>query len=262
MYTHHKFDHQFDHDGPPNRCYVVCSTPRSGSSLLCELLCNCGLAGAPTEFFDGQQMGDFMRVWGVETFEGFVTELLRRKTGPNGVFGFKLHHDQLSAELVALDWAATFPGLRYVYITRRDHIRQAVSFSKAIQSEQWASTHDHNGREPRFDPEELRWCLRNIELQEQRWEEHFARHGIRPLRLVYERLVRRQERTLRETLRFLGLALPPGVRIPPPTLRRQADHHSERWVRRLRQLERSGSEPLWRRALRALRLSAGREPDA
>jgi len=258
MYTHHKFDHQFDHPDPPRLCYVVCSTPRSGSSLLCELLCNCGLAGAPTEFFDAQQMDDFMRVWGVGSFEEYLTELLRRKTGPNGVFGFKLHNDQLSQQLQDLDWEVRFPGLRYIHITRRDRLRQAVSFSKAIQSEQWASTHDHNGREPRFDPEELRWCLRNIELQEQRWEEHFARHGIQPLRVAYERLVRRQERTLRETLRFLGLELPPGARIPPPTLRRQADSHSELWVRRLRRLERSDGQPLWRRALQALGLSAGR----
>jgi LPS sulfotransferase NodH len=252
MYTHHKFDHQFDHRGPPSLCYVVCSTPRSGSSLLCELLCNCGLAGAPTEFFDGQQMGEFMQVWGVDGFEAYIGELLRRKTGPNGVFGFKLHHDQLSPQLAALDWDATFPDLRYIYITRRDRIRQAVSFSKAIQSGQWASQHDHNGREPRFDLEELRSCLRNIELQERRWEEHFARHGIEPLRVVYEDLVPRQEATLRESLRFLDLDLPTGARVPPPTLLRQADRHSERWVRRFRKLQDARVLPVWRRALQAL----------
>ena len=36
--------------------YLVCSIPRSGSSLLCELLGGTGLAGAPAEFFHPDKM--------------------------------------------------------------------------------------------------------------------------------------------------------------------------------------------------------------
>ena len=34
------------------RAYLVCATPRSGSTLLCELLKETGVAGRPEEYFE------------------------------------------------------------------------------------------------------------------------------------------------------------------------------------------------------------------
>src|SRR6201991_2549603 len=36
----------------PNRSYLVCATPRSGSTLLCEALKSTGVAGRPEEYFE------------------------------------------------------------------------------------------------------------------------------------------------------------------------------------------------------------------
>src|SRR3954468_249168 len=36
----------------PQASYLVCATPRSGSTLLCEALCNTGVAGRPAEYFE------------------------------------------------------------------------------------------------------------------------------------------------------------------------------------------------------------------
>ncbi len=36
----------------PNTSYLVCATPRSGSTLLCEALTNTGIAGQPKEYFE------------------------------------------------------------------------------------------------------------------------------------------------------------------------------------------------------------------
>lgn len=36
----------------PQRSYLICATPRSGSTLLCEALTNTGLAGRPEEYFE------------------------------------------------------------------------------------------------------------------------------------------------------------------------------------------------------------------
>src|SRR3712207_3129614 len=37
---------------PPRRAYLVCATPRSGSTLLCETLTATGIAGRPAEYFE------------------------------------------------------------------------------------------------------------------------------------------------------------------------------------------------------------------
>ena len=36
----------------PRSSYLVCATPRSGSTLLCEALINTGLAGHPKEYYE------------------------------------------------------------------------------------------------------------------------------------------------------------------------------------------------------------------
>jgi LPS sulfotransferase NodH len=36
----------------PTCCYLVCATPRSGSTLLCEALATTGIAGNPKEYFE------------------------------------------------------------------------------------------------------------------------------------------------------------------------------------------------------------------
>ena len=36
----------------PHTCYLVCATPRTGSTLLCEALISTGLGGHPREYFE------------------------------------------------------------------------------------------------------------------------------------------------------------------------------------------------------------------
>jgi trehalose 2-sulfotransferase len=38
--------------GKVTKSYVVCATPRSGSTLLCALLAGTGVAGRPEEYFE------------------------------------------------------------------------------------------------------------------------------------------------------------------------------------------------------------------
>jgi LPS sulfotransferase NodH len=234
MYTHHKFDHEFEGGVETRVSYMVCSTPRSGSSLLCELLFNAGLAGAPTEFFDDNQMRDFARVWGTETLDGYIRALLDKKTSPNGVFGCKVHFPQLERALGARDVTTLLPNLHCIYITRRDQVRQAVSYARAIQTNQWASDHAILNDEPVFKRDQIGRLLEQIRDQEGKWEQFFATHSLDPLRLVYEDFVEQPEAGVAGVLRFLGVPVPEPFRVDPPTLEKQADELSEDWVRRYR----------------------------
>ena len=100
--------------------YLVCATPRSGSTLLCEALQNTGIAGCPEEFFEAlrktglprrpkEYFEDLSAAELKNYFEGFpqyderpalssvhecyaayLAEVFRRGTTPNGVFGAKI----------------------------------------------------------------------------------------------------------------------------------------------------------------------------
>jgi trehalose 2-sulfotransferase len=153
----------------PRRAYIVCATPRSGSTLLCEMLTATGVAGRPVEHVE------FLRAAGrpAEPREYFadvadpsVLELLpasapphphhapiaerlghvlRDATTPNGVFGTKVMWgymgdlQQRLAELPGLEaldeaqrLARVLGDVRYVHVARTDHLAQAVSMWRAV----------------------------------------------------------------------------------------------------------------------------------
>ena len=235
MYSHHKFGHQWDHSPAPHVSYLVCALPRSGSSLLCDVLAGTELAGAPTEYFDRNQMEAFAREWEVSGTDRYLEELFARKTSPNGVFGLKAFIHQIEDVLGDRDLDAVFPDLRLVYVRRRDHVRQAVSWARASQTGQWASDLPVLRDGPAsYDAQEIGELVARIESEEDRWEDLFARRGREPLRIDYEQLAPDPASAVRRVFDLVGIEAPPGFEPPAPTLRRQADELSEAWVRRYR----------------------------
>ena len=225
---------EFDEPGDPQCSYLICSVPRSGSNLMCELLSATGLAGAPTELFNPGFMPVLKQHWGVETTEEYVDQLLARKTGPNGVFGAKVGWGQYRTVFGDGDPRERLPNLHLLFMTRRDRLRQAVSWVRAIQSRRWQSI--QRGRPDgavEFDPEHIARKLRRIARAEEAWRAMFERHGIEPFEMVYEDLVADQDRTLRGALEFIGVE-PPARLDVEPTLGRLADEVSEAWVERYR----------------------------
>src|SRR2546422_2860898 len=250
MYTHHKLDHELEGEAEVAVAFIVCALPRSGSSLLCELLCDTALAGAPTEFFDPELMAKFRESWAVRTFDEYLQALISRKTSPNGVFGLKAHYWQLVNAFHDADVGEAFPNLHYVYIRREDRVRQAVSYARALQTGQWASEHTVLGSEyPVFKRDQIDRLLARIRDQEQMWESFFERNGAVPLRLVYEDLVESPEEAVLAVMDFLGVKPPQPFSLKPPTLKKQADLLSERWVQRYlsvagNRLPGAGAEPV------------------
>jgi trehalose 2-sulfotransferase len=106
----------------PMLSYLVCATPRSGSTLLCRALDQTGVAGHPAEYFEAlihsglprrpheyfdperhaniverlafREMPDGAAkpntLWQPETYDQYLSWALEQGTTPNGVFGAKL----------------------------------------------------------------------------------------------------------------------------------------------------------------------------
>jgi LPS sulfotransferase NodH len=247
--------------GAAARTYVVASLPRSGSTLLCNALWDTGQAGAPKEYLNPMQIRDlelrlspalFHRLvhvplvgpavalagrgrWTDARLAGYLARVRARRTGPNGWFGLKIHWHHFERWFVrpGRDPLVWLEPVRWVFVTRGDHVRQAVSWAKAERTNQWAAW-----QRPWFPPLLSR---RDVEVKhdaivrgESAWEGWFARAGIAPLRVTYEDLVGRWDDTVRDVLRFLDTRVAPDLPLPRPSLTPQADAHTERWVARFR----------------------------
>jgi trehalose 2-sulfotransferase len=230
-----RFAYEFDVAAEPRVSYMICSVPRSGSSLLCELLANTLHAGMPAEYLRPDVIARLKRRWGAAGFDDYLSALVERKTSPNGVFGLKVHRGQYEATLADRDPAGVFPNLRFVEVRRADRLRQAISWVRAQQTGNWSSL--IGPAEPRpavFDRAEIERKLTRLEREQAGWEEFFARHAISPHRISYEELAEAPEETVRALLAFLGVELPSGVEIEAPLMQRQTDEVSEGWVARYR----------------------------
>src|SRR5690242_16750524 len=124
----------------PHTSYLILATPRSGSYLLCEGLIRTRLAGNPTEYFGPVQTEAIMKHLNTSNYKECLAWILAQGTTPNGVFGGKviwnfhaefvsclregLGHQELQAHELP---PKAFPNLRYIWMTRRDKVRQAIS---------------------------------------------------------------------------------------------------------------------------------------
>lgn len=215
--------------------------------MLAGLVESAGVGGRPREWFCPSDAAGFAREWGVSTYDEYLAAVLAHGTTPNGVFGAKLlwsYFDELLAALRALtglydepDAAvleAAFPRPAYVWIRREDVVAQAVSWSKAAQTDAWRAEQPEHA-EPAFDADQIDALVRVARVHNGAWRRWFAQHGIRPLALTYERLCAEPEATTREVLAFAGVEAPAEAEIAVPDgLERQANGTSENWGRRYR----------------------------
>jgi LPS sulfotransferase NodH len=194
--------------------YIICSTQRSGSTLLADTLELAGV-GRPGEFFQmtGKAVDDMLAS--------------ARNSAANGYLGVKMHYYQLVAHDLDRSLPSLFPDARYIGLTRRNVLRQAISLVRARQTDAWTSLRQAV-REPIFDWQAIDACVREIVMEVEGWERFYRLHAIRPLRVLYEELEEDFVGTFKRVLAFLGM----DARVVPPRLKRQADAITEEWVRR------------------------------
>jgi trehalose 2-sulfotransferase len=243
--------------------YLICATPRTGSSLLIEALESTGVAGKPKEYFDPTFEDHWKRDLGITSDRDYFPRILAGGSTPNGVFGAKVQWHQFSHLIAKLRLvragASTehellkgeFPDLRYVFLTRRDKVRQAVSYYRAITTGIWWSIRpEANAPQPPapvtsslvvpiFDFAQIDRWVRHFTDFESNWRFLFEEAGVKPFVVTYEDFVDNYESTVLAILGYLGIPISEGLKVTPPRLQKMADETTEHWVRRYRKLKRS-----------------------
>ena len=231
--------------------YIVAATPRTGSSLLCEGLAATGVAGHPAEVFAPDFREIWYRHWSLPrdcNFRDYVRFAIKNGTTPNGVFGLKIQWMHVS--VLGRDYGLgenldplvlLFPNSRFVNIIRHDKRAQAISWYRAIATNEWYRVKNSSQAAPFKVPEfdRMTVCLleREIHRQQSAWEGYFASHSITPLVLDYETLAQDYRGQIGRTLTFLGLDPQQAALIPEPRLTVQRDELSLMWHRQLEHLE-------------------------
>ena len=241
--------------------YIICATPRSGSTLLCDLLAATGVAGRPDSYYRRQGILDWAGRWGVSlpdltdstAFDrSYLAAALRAGASENGVFGLRLMWESVAELSVRL--SALYPDLHgdaalferafgkplYIHLSRQDKIAQAVSLLRAEQSGLWHLAADGTERErlspPQpvaYDGDRLSSFLKELEMDDAAWTAFFAQNHIEPLRLTYETIAAAPQVALAGILSALGREPELAATVNARTAR-LADKTSLEWSDRFR----------------------------
>jgi LPS sulfotransferase NodH len=230
------------------RTFFVCSTPRTGSTMLGNLLAETGLVGRAGEAFGEPFRRDVVPTLSRHGFDDYLVRESASRARGTGTLGFKLHWDQVEVFLYLLGLrrglrgatdgdliAAVFPEPHYVFMTRDDGLAQAVSWWKSITTGKWIDGESRQS-EPRFDAAGIAGRLRQIDAHNEAWRRWFAAGRVEPLAVTYEGLVSDPSGEARRILEFVGIEVPADFAAVPRT-EVQADPVNREWIERYRELE-------------------------
>ena len=241
--------------------YIICSTPRSGSTLLCDLLADTEVAGRPESYFRRESFTWYARHFNISVAEWgdehefdqlYLAAVQQRGSGGTRVFGMRLMWesvDDLSKRLGSLypdlpsdraRFRSAFGPPVYVHLSREDKVAQAVSLLRAEQTGLWHVAADGTERErlkpgqtPVYDARGLSEHVAGLEGHDAAWASWFTRQRIHPVRITYEALSTEPQATLATVLSALGLD-PTIARVVKPKTAKMADNESREWATRFR----------------------------
>lgn len=239
--------------------YLICTTPRSGSTLLCKLLAATGKAGYPDSHFHSPSISDWMGYYGISP-EKFATErelLIAifkaahvRGMGHSGIFGLRLQKNSFDYFLQKLrvlypDQSSdskriqvAFGKTLIIHLVRRNKLDQAISYVKATQTGLWHKAPDGTElerlsapAEPEYDADAIARHMAELTSMDVQWNSWFVKEGVDPVIIRYDDLSDDPTGVLGELLVHLGLdrEIASDIVVPVAKL---ADATNSRWARR------------------------------
>jgi trehalose 2-sulfotransferase len=250
----------------PTQSYIIWFSQRTGSTLFSQALEDTGIAGRPREWFNVGGAAQLLASHHATTAHELRETLWQAGTTSNGVFGVKYGmtadvHAALTTLFADVDsdapneravWESFFPHCRHIFMTRRDKVRLAVSWWRAVKSSEWHRPNRAqtvvNENTPwvptarpstaelveEYDENALRHLFVEANLRETWMQEVFDRWSVVPYTIVYEDFIATYEETVRGAMDFLQLPGREHVAIRPPSFDRLADDVSDAWYERFR----------------------------
>lgn len=182
----------------PARRYLIATSGRTGSTLLCSRIAEYGSLGFPNEFLNESYISEFERLFpnpSLDDFERYISHCFASK---DGVFGLKTDwwRFRLAREMGVLR-AFYEPLDLVVWLKREDFVAQAVSLTLANETHVWHVRGDQDDGltaarhgEVAFDAKKIIAHARNILNQEYHWGRFFQTCEAPRVDLTYEDLAR------------------------------------------------------------------------
>ena len=133
-----------------------------------------------------------------------------------------------------------FPDVQYIWIVRRNKVRQAVSWAIAAQTgiyAKWQEEFRQPLQEPVFDFDQID-DLHDLILEgEAGWQNYFESNQIEPFKVYFEDLVEAYEGTGKKILDSLDVPYPDNLAFGQRKMKKQGTSLNEDWAEKYRSLK-------------------------
>lgn len=229
-----------------NTIYVICTTPRTGSTLLSDALMSTGLAGRPHEYFDTntENVQHWLKVLN-SPIRDYAQNVIKFATTPNDVCGLKLHWHQIRP-MVRLFGVGGLPdstldeilnsyssNVKYIWLRRLNRVAQGISYYRASASNVWNVPLEQPkpSIEVPFDVHKIDRHIMYIEEWEENWAHFFEQKGIIPFEFFYEDFVENYRATVEAICSYIDV-YHEGINIREPSLHKLSDSSADEWERK------------------------------
>lgn len=213
---------------------IILSTPRSGSTLLCDLLYKSGFCLAHEYFQPHEYLPILANRWGcldngVLNKEKYVNQLAKFRTLNSGWLGINLHGHHLPA---FNKFSECFSNSEKVFlrIRRRNVIAQAVSYEIASQTKRWSSEFQAKAK-PTYSFNQIKKKLNSINHQNLITDTFLSLNNMVSTDIYYEDFIGNPGEVL-------GDILSDYIHKEPATasfLKKQSSNINEEWIERFSQ---------------------------
>ncbi len=241
------------------KSYIICTSPRSRSTLLCKLLAATGKSGNPNSHFHNPSISSLLKDFNLSA-DDFVSDrdalgsifnaARKRGCGDTGLFGLRLQrgsfdffiqqtgnlYQGLNSDLERLQ--AAFGSTLFIHLTRQNKLNQAISRVIATQTGLWHRGADGTELErtsapqdPVYDADAIEQHIAELTVLDEAWKIWFDQENIDPLQITYDDLSDDPTEALANTLDHLGINRTVADNIRPPVAK-LANATNRNWAER------------------------------
>ncbi len=196
------------------KIYFICTTPRSGSNLLSDLLTSSKMMGQPREYLNPSgpiasiaKKNNLIDSNSIVSLEQYIDMIINKFSSSNNVCGIKIFFNQLDKFIDFPSIKKILQQCKFVFLTRRDIISQAVSLYIALETDIWKSGKEEKNpkRLVEYNEAKINKLLGQLIKQNINWYKFFFINQIDFLEITYEEILKNPNQYCQDICSYCGV---------------------------------------------------------
>lgn len=209
---------------------IILSEGRSGTNWLESLTKDTGVLGNSAEWVDATQLNVKPQI---TSCAKYIDLILEHASTENKFFMIKmfprhLYWFEAAYGVDLIDVLTEDHELAFILITRKDRLRQAISFSRALQNSAWTSLGEKKKKE-RYDFSQIYRCYIGIEESYTFWRNYLKIKQLPYKHFAYEDLLPNPEPFMHSVASHANVT---NARYSASALQIQRDDITEEWMKK------------------------------